>query len=327
MLSILIAVSITVYLDVEKLRKMFLRKPKTLILGSVSFGALTPLCACGTMAVVLSLLTTALPWGPIMAFLVSSPLMSPDTFVMMTGFVGLKFAIALAVASVLLGIFAGYITTYIEKNTSFLNGQLRMAKQTVKNSTCRIETESSQCSDKCNCEITTEPKIVYENCCVSGNAITIQYPHNEIITKLQSIADKLKLKQFVKSFFDLGIKKILPLFIAFVVVAYLISKYVPTSWIVDLFNGKHFYSVPIAALIGLPLYVADASVAPLLQLLRDSGASYGSILAFMITGPGTSLGVLGGLSLIMKRKAIILYTAFILFGAIIFGYLYDLFLV
>lgn len=321
LISILIAAAISVYMDAEKLRKIFLNKPKSLILGSVGFGALTPLCACGTMAVVLSLLSTTLPWGPIMAFLVSSPLMSPDTFIMMAGFVGVKFAVALALSSVLLGISAGYITHLIENKTNFLDGQLRIAKV----SDPKIEnvniSSPAICSDNCNKE-----SISINKCCSNANSLVLTADPITIENRLHTLILKLKIRQFGKSLYDLGIKKILPLFIIFVMIAYLITKYVPTEWIINLFSGKHFYSVPLAALIGLPLYVADASVAPLLQLLRDSGASYGAILAFMITGPGTSLGVLGGLSIIMKRKAVLLYVLYILTGAIIAGYTYDLLL-
>jgi uncharacterized membrane protein YraQ (UPF0718 family) len=53
------------------------------------------------------------------------------------------------------------------------------------------------------------------------------------------------------------------------------------------------------------------------------GASQGALLAFMITGPGTSAGVLTGLFTIMKKKAIGLYVAYLIVFAIILGYLYD----
>ncbi len=118
----------TVYVNAEKLRRFFYRKPGLLIPGSVATGALTPLCACGTMAVVFALVGSALPWGPIMAFLVSSPLMSPDTFVLLSGFMGVKFAIALTIASLILGLGAGYLTWIIERKTSFFDHQLLKQK-------------------------------------------------------------------------------------------------------------------------------------------------------------------------------------------------------
>ena len=125
-ISIFLAVAMTVYIDPEKARRFFYRKPGLLIPGSVATGAFTPLCACGTMAVVFSLVSTSLPWGPIMSFLISSPLMSPDTFVLLSGFMGTKFAILLAVISVLLGLAVGYITWILEKETRFFDNQLKV---------------------------------------------------------------------------------------------------------------------------------------------------------------------------------------------------------
>ena len=86
--GILMAVLLKVYVDPEKVKRALIRRSNISILASVAFGALTPLCACGTMAVIIALLTTALPWGPIMAFLTSSPLMSPDGFILLAGIVG-----------------------------------------------------------------------------------------------------------------------------------------------------------------------------------------------------------------------------------------------
>lgn len=50
------------------------------------------------------------------------------------------------------------------------------------------------------------------------------------------------------------------------------------------------------------------------------------MLAFQITGPGTSAGVLAGVATILKRRAIVYYVACLLVGAVVLGYLYDLLL-
>jgi uncharacterized membrane protein YraQ (UPF0718 family) len=342
--GIIIAVLISVYVDAEKTRKLFLRRPRFLILGSVLFGALTPLCACGTMAVVLSLITSTIPWGAIMAFLVSSPLMSPDTFVMLSGFLGLKFAIALTVSSIILGLGGGWITHWIEHRTSFLNNQLRLSNQQKESSIqncCEKETtefvrankqrvpmanlglltlnvDKSSTNSCCNIDVN-------EICCSEKS--NLKYAGENIIESLNRISNRFKLRKVITSFIDLGIVKVLPLFILFVVIAYLVKEFVPTEWIVTLFSGEHFYSIPLAALIGLPMYVSDATVVPLLQVLRDAGASDGAILAYMISGPATSIGVIGGLSVIMKRRAILLYVTIILIGAILLGYGYNFLIV
>jgi uncharacterized membrane protein YraQ (UPF0718 family) len=103
-LGILVASAIKVYVDPEALKSAIMKSSAVSIPASVAFGAFTPFCACGTMAIIVSMLTTALPWGPIMAFIVSSPLMSPDSFIMLSGVISLRFAVVLAAASSLLGL-------------------------------------------------------------------------------------------------------------------------------------------------------------------------------------------------------------------------------
>lgn len=312
-ISIFIAVLLSVFIKPEKAKALFLKRPRWMIPGSVAIGAITPLCACGTMAVVISLLTTALPWGPIMAFLVSSPLMSPDTFVLLSGFLGIKFAIALTAASIILGLGCGFTTHWIERHTTLLNDQLWIKKELPVQNCCSSVAPIIKKDDAYNCcdvAVLTFAKDNH-NCCT----ITIE--------DRPSLIEKFKVKEIINAFIELGLKKVFPLFIFFIAIAYLLKTYVPEAWVMSLFSGDHFYAVPLASLIGLPLYISDSTVVPLLSVLRDAGASDGTLLAFMISGPATSLGVIGGLNIIMKRRAILLYLFFILSGSIILGYGYD----
>ena len=109
-------------------------------------------------------------------------------------------------------------------------------------------------------------------------------------------------------------------------IGYLINQFIPTTWISALFGSHNLFAIPMAAVVGLPLYVNGDSSIPLLQSLMQSGVSGGAMLAFMITGPGTSAGVLAGIATIMKKKAIALYMAYLLAGAIAMGYAYQLIL-
>jgi uncharacterized protein len=61
-------------------------------------------------------------------------------------------------------------------------------------------------------------------------------------------------------------------------------------------------------------------------MLMKSGAGGGAMLAFMITGPGSSAGVIAGLATIMRRRAIMLYVFLLLVWGIVLGYAYDLLL-
>lgn len=94
-----------------------------------------------------------------------------------------------------------------------------------------------------------------------------------------------------------------------------------------LFSNNNIYGVPLAAIIGLPLYVSGEAAIPLIKALMDGGASGGAMMAFMITGQATSAWVIAGITAFMKKRVIFLYITFILLGGILLGYLYDLILI
>ena len=291
--GILVAAIMKVYLDPEKLKAMLAKRAGVSIPVTVAFGTFTPFCACGTMAVVLSMLTTALPWGPIMAFLTSSPLMSPDEFILYSGIVSVKFAVALATASVIVGIGSGYITHLIEKHTHFLDDQARFTKEKTKQSCCGTEIKATA---PCGC---SSP------------------------SKIQGFVQKFKLKELFKVFYEVGIKQVLVYFAIFAAIGFMINRFIPAALIMQYFGSGNKFAVPLLAIIGIPLYVSGSSAIPLITTLMAGGASSGALLAFMITGPGTSAGVIAGIATIMKKRALALYVAYLLVFAILLGYLYD----
>lgn len=287
-IGILVASGIRVYVDPEKLRAVLMKSSKISIPSTVAFGAFTPFCACGTMAIVVSMLTTVLPWGAIMAFLTSSPLMSPEFFIMLSGIVSTEFAVALLLSSIGIGIGSGFLTHVIENNTPFLHNQARFSSG----------------------KPATADDTVF--CCNNG---TLSVP---IVN-----TDPYQLKQLMATIVDIGLKQVLLYFAVFAAVGYWINHFVPTDVILSLFGSNNPFAVPLAALLGIPLYVSGSSSLPILNSLMAGGASSGVLLAFMITGPGTSLGAITGILTIMKKKAVLLYVAYLFAGAVIAGYLYN----
>lgn len=330
-IAILTATLMKVYVDAEKLKKSLLNKPKVSILASVIFGAFTPLCACGTMSVVIGMLTTALPWGPVMAFLTSSPLMSPDVFIMLTGIISPEFAIALTVASIIIGLGSGYVTHKIEKKTHFLDNQTRFAGEQTAACGCSDNTGTVPQQSACGC---SQPVASEPSCGCSGNAKPAPVQTCGCSSPAQSKPPKrfskirklIRGRELLQALYTTGIKQILLFFVIFVALGFMINYFVPTKLVMALFSPRGILSVPIAALIGLPLYVSGEGAIPLIKSLMDAGAGGGAMLAFMITGQATSAWVIAGITAFMKKRIIGLYVAFILAGGILFGYLYQLFL-
>lgn len=303
--GILVASAITVYVDPEQMRRVLMKKSGVSIGASVVFGAFTPFCACGTMAVIVAMMTTALPWGPIMAFLTASPLMSPDEFILYSGIVSVKFAVALTAASIIVGVGSGVITHWIEKKTGFLTGQVRFAEmQSAALPMAVGETAPSAC---CGKEVATRPK---------GSPGLANHP----------VVIRYKLGELLKVFYTVGVKQVLLYFTVFAAIGFLINRFVPAELIMQYMGSGNRFAVPLLAVIGLPLYVNGSSAIPLINALMAGGASQGALLAFMITGPGTSAGVIAGLVTIMKKRAIALYVSYLVVFAILLGYLYDMLL-
>lgn len=314
-LGILTASMIQVYVNPESLKRGLLKQSKVSIPASVAFGAFTPFCACGTMAIVVSMLTTVLPWGPIMAFLTSSPLMSPDFFIMVSGVLGTGFAVALALSSIAIGLSSGFITNHIEARTTWLTGQgiVHLAPKAIS---------------------TTEGLFVLEPACCSsassGGDFTSKglddWDSDRGCKKLRSRGNDLRLGELAKTIFSLGVKQVLFYFSVFAAIGYFINHFVPDAWIMSLFGAQNWLAIPLAALLGIPLYVSGASSLPILDTLLQGGASSGALLAFMITGPGTSLGALAGIMTLMKKRAVALYVLYLYFGAVFCGIAYNLWL-
>lgn len=323
-LAIITVALMKVYINAEKLKQSLINKPKVSIIASVTFGAFTPLCACGTMAVVIGLLSTALPWGPVMAFLTSSPLMSPDTFIMITGVLNFKFAVALTIASITIGLISGGLTHVIEKKTNFLKGQLKFSGS-PKAQTCGCDSVTSEISCGCSAAVPVSEQYIAAPGCGCGSPTPISKRMAiKNTNSFVNIMKKLRMKEIGRALVDVGLKQILLYFTIFAGVGYLIQSFVPSSLIVSLFSGESIFSIPLAALIGLPLYVSGEGAIPLIKALMDGGAGEGAMMAFMITGPATSAWVIAGITVFMKKRVIGLYIAFIFAGGILLGYLYQL---
>lgn len=93
--------------------------PTAAILLAALFGGLSPFCSCGVVPLVAALLVAGVPLPAVMAFWVSSPLMDPETFVLMAATLGLGFTLAKTLAAVGMGLLAGFATLALERAGGF----------------------------------------------------------------------------------------------------------------------------------------------------------------------------------------------------------------
>ncbi|MBI3709061.1 MAG: permease [Proteobacteria bacterium] len=88
----------------------FIGRESRMIVAAALLGALSPFCSCGVIPVVAGLLAGGVPLAPVMAFWISSPLMDPEQFILLTAQLGTGFAIAKLLAALGMGLASGFAT-------------------------------------------------------------------------------------------------------------------------------------------------------------------------------------------------------------------------
>ncbi len=103
-----------------------------------------------------------------------------------------------------------------------------------------------------------------------------------------------------------------------------IHGYVPENFLAGLMGKSAWWSVPVAVILGIPMYSNAAGIIPVIQALLEKGASLGTALAFMMSVIGLSLPEVIILKKVLKVQLIAVFIGVVGTGIIIVGYLFNL---
>lgn len=282
--SALIAAALKLYVDQDRVASFLQRNRKAGVFIATGAAVGTPLCSCGTTAIILGMMAGNMPWAPIIAFMVASPLTSPQELVFSAGLFGWKFALAFFGASILLGL-AGGAFAHILESRGWLANQARFKSIT--------------------------------------GASGLTAPADSIQSNQSK--PRVTLNQFLDETYLAG-KRLALFFLGFAFIGYLLNNLIPSEWISTLFGEGQIYGVPLAALLGIPFYFNTEASLPLARALMDAGMSQGAVLAFLVTGSGTSIGAIVGALTIARWRVVALVIATLLLGAVALGYGFNILL-
>jgi hypothetical protein len=117
--------------------------------------------------------------------------------------------------------------------------------------------------------------------------------------------------------------KVLPYILIGIAIGAVIHGYAPADFLVNFAGPGNPLAVPIAVLIGIPLYSNAAGMIPIIDVLTQKGMAMGTALAFMMAVIGLSLPEMVILRKVIKLKLILVFAG-ILFVAFTFtGYLFN----
>jgi len=156
-----------------------------------------------------------------------------------------------------------------------------------------------------------------------------KYLVKDLISKKPKIKSE-DLNRNIKSRFLFGIneafsivKKLWIWILVGVAAGAVIHNYVPEELIHRLIGQGGIFTVPVATLIGVPMYGSCAAIVPIALALFQKGIPIGTALAFMMAISALSFPEAIILRRAMKLKLIAIFFGIVTFGIIFTGYLFN----
>jgi uncharacterized membrane protein YraQ (UPF0718 family) len=109
-----------------------------------------------------------------------------------------------------------------------------------------------------------------------------------------------------------------------IAVGAVIHGYVPEDALAGIMGEDVWWSVPLAVLVGIPMYSNAAGIIPIVEALLEKGAALGTVLAFMMAVIALSLPETIILKRVLKWPLIAVFLGVVGMGIVFVGYLFNL---
>jgi hypothetical protein len=307
------------------------------LLGS-GLGAVTPFCSCSTVPITAGLLKGGVPFGPTMAFLFSSPVLNPIIIALLLSLFGLKVTVvyvavtflgSMALAAVLskMGM-ENQVKPLIGLQTASCCGESVKAEPVP----LKIQAAAPSC---CTSEV-TQPLITLTTiqpavgCCASGaKAVSPQAVQSSCCSvDYEGMSDatwvpfKEKMKRASLSAVD-TFKGVFWYLLLGAGIGAFIYGFFPQDLVVKVAGPGNPWSIPIAAAIGVPMYIRAETIIPISAALVGKGMGLGTVLALIIGGAGASIPELIILGSMFKKKLVLAFALNVFLVAIVAGFLVE----
>jgi len=249
-------------------------------------GALTPVCGITVLPLVAGLLAARVPLAPIMAFWLSSPITDPGMLAITAGALGTNFAIGKCVAAFGAGVLAGTITLALTRVGYLLNP----ARSTV-----TLTSAGAACD--------------------SGDSQGIRW---------QFWKEPERRATFLATARSTGKLMLTWLTLAFVA-EYFLRSILPPDLLGRFVGADNILAIPIAAMVGAPIYLDGYAALPLVRGLIDSGMGQGAAMAFLVAGGIISAWAVIPVFALVRLPVFALYIVLAVVSAMLSGWGFGVF--
>ena len=140
------------------------------------------------------------------------------------------------------------------------------------------------------------------------------------VTQKQTLLDR---HQYALHYTKDTIKKVWLFILLGVSIGGFIHGYAPENLLATYAGKNNFFAVPLAVLIGVPLYSNAAGTIPIVNALMEKGMPIGTVLAFMMAVTALSFPELIILRKVIKPKLIMIFVGIMTVSIIFVGYLFN----
>jgi uncharacterized membrane protein YraQ (UPF0718 family) len=317
------------------------------ILLATAVGAFTPFCSCTVVPIVAGLLVAGVPLAPVMSFWIASPTMDPEVFALSVGLIGWPLAVARLVATLFLSLGAGYLTLVLARS-DLLRGKVLRRSAVEEYSEEEAQGTYASCDVPARQETrqpvlvgasgTTEASHAGEEatCGCSGcydDPRKVQRTPSKTRRGLDekwwtSALESLRLLSWAKVGLNMAKQswKLGRWLLLALVIEAVIVLYVPQEAIAGVLGEENAFAVPLAALVGVPLYLNELGALPIVSGLLEQGMQPGAAIAFLIAGGVTSIPAMAAVWGVVRPRVFALYVGIGIFGATLLGLVTNLLL-
>ena len=138
--------------------------------------------------------------------------------------------------------------------------------------------------------------------------------------------DKISFAQRIEAGF-VSVKEIVGKIWIYIIIGIAVGAgahgFVPDDYLVRVLGSQNWYSVPLAIVVGIPLYSNAAGIIPIVSVLIEKGVSLGTALAFMMSVIGLSLPEIIILKKVLKWQLIAVFVTVVASGIIFVGFVFN----
>lgn len=253
--------------------------------AAAALGAVTPFCSCSTVPVLAGLLQAGAPLGLAFSFLLASPLVNEIAVFLLLGLFGVETAVFYVAGTFTAAVVGGLLIDRLG-----LEDQVKAVQVTVGGRT--VATDGGAAS--CGCTADSQPTRTHRDRFVAAGEGALSF--------------------FVDT---------VPYLLVGITVGALIHGAVPATWIRTVAGPENPLAVPLAAILGAPLYVSVSGMLPIAASLSEQGLAIGTVLAFVVGGAGVSIPNLVLLKKLFKTRLLVVYAATVVGIGVVVGLVFN----